>query len=107
MIFLYLILVNMNFSRAVITGGLGFIGCNSSDYFSKKFDKVTVIDNYSRKGVNENLEWLKKGNSNIDFVKADISKDFEILKKEFIEADLILHLAGQVAVTSSVKDPRS
>ena len=96
-----------DFNKIVITGGCGFIGSNATDYFADKASEIMIVDNYSRKGALENAEWLKSKHTNLKFVKADISKDFDILKNEFRDADAIIHLAGQVAVTFLVQDPRT
>lgn len=92
----------------IITGGAGFIGTNAVKYFSKRGWDVTVIDNLSRAGANDNLEWLRQ-QLNFSFVKADI-RDAEELSAEIgshSKVDAVIHLAAQVAVTTSVTDPRS
>ncbi|MEK7098902.1 MAG: NAD-dependent epimerase/dehydratase family protein [Patescibacteria group bacterium] len=91
----------------LITGGAGFIGTNSADYFASRGWTVTVLDNFSRKGSQDNLAWLvKKWNKKITSVRADVSQDVSVLAREVRRADAVLHLAGQVAVTTSVADPR-
>lgn len=92
--------------KIFITGGAGFIGANASDYFYKKKWKVYVFDNLSRKGTIYNIKWLNK-NSNIKFIKGDI-RNFSYLSKTLaaINPDVILHCAGQVAVTTSFLYPR-
>lgn len=93
--------------HVLITGGAGFIGSNASNYYLQRNHKVTILDNLSRVGGNSNIEWLINYAKNKPTVlKADIRSDIELLKREVSKADLILHLAGQVAVTSSVADPR-
>ena len=92
--------------RILVIGGAGFIGCNLADHFAKKHEKVIILDNLSRKNVDKNLEWLLKNHKNIEFIKADIRKDNEILAKVMDQVDVVFHFAGQVAVTSSVIDPR-
>ncbi|HIH39502.1 TPA: NAD-dependent epimerase/dehydratase family protein [Candidatus Woesearchaeota archaeon] len=92
--------------KFLITGGCGFIGSNSADYFLKKGHEVTVLDNMSRKGVEKNLDWLRKNHPKIKFVKADIRYDQSILNKEVEGKDVVLHFAGQTAVTTSVINPR-
>lgn len=89
-----------------ITGGTGFIGSNAADYFSKKKWKVFIYDNLSRNGSNYNLSWLLK-KVNIKFIKGDI-RNYELLKKTLkkIKPEVILHCAGQVAVTTSFTNPR-
>ena len=93
--------------QVLITGGAGFIGSNAAMYFLNKGYSVTILDNFSRKGSVDNVEWLKKtAKIKPEIIKADIGKDFGKLKKIVKDKDLILHLAGQVAVTNSVLNPR-
>jgi len=94
--------------RVLITGCVGFIGCHLSEYFLCVGEEVIGLDNLSRKGGKENLEWLQSLQGNFKFCKVDI-RDFkkisEIFKK-YGPFDIILHMAAQVAVTTSVTDPR-
>lgn len=94
-------------SRILITGGAGFIGVHSARYFSELGWQVTVIDNLSRRGAPENLAWLKLTCSP-QFIQADIrDRDaMETIVGE-LHPDVLLHLAAQVAVTTSVDDPRA
>lgn len=93
--------------KILITGGAGFIGINAADYYLKKGFEVIVLDNFSRKGGRENIEWLKKKyNSNIVIIKADVRYGQKKLKNIIKKVNIVLHLAGQVAVTSSVENPR-
>ena len=94
--------------KILITGGAGFIGCNSAKRFIDRDDKVIIIDNLSRKGSDINLKWLKTQGV-FNFYKVDIRNYADILKifKKHNDIDLVLHLAAQVAVTTSVLDPRS
>ena len=91
--------------KILITGGAGFIGVNAAHYFSNNGWEVVVVDNLSRRGTESNLEWLKK-NSNIEFHKVDI-RDYQTLSQVVgeVRPDTLLHLAAQVAVTTSVLDP--
>ncbi len=70
--------------------------------------KVVVIDNLFRKGSSANLNWLRS-QGNIEFLKVDITRFPSLLQamKKHKDVDLVLHLAAQVAVTTSVLDPRS
>jgi len=92
-----------------ITGGAGFIGCNSADHFLQQGQAVTIYDNLSRKGGRANLAWLheRHGGERLRVVEADI-RDYDRLTTAMSAAapDVVLHLAGQVAVTTSVIDPR-
>lgn len=91
----------------LITGGAGFIGINSAKYFADKGWEVTIIDNLSRKGTDKNLEWLKKKYPELKFHHKDIRRfeDFYPIVKD-IKPDMLLHLAAQVAVTTSYTNPR-
>lgn len=95
--------------HVLITGGAGFIGCNSADHFLRRGHQVTVYDNLTRKGGRSNLEWLhaQHGGDRLRVIEADI-RDYDRLAAAMSVAspDVVLHLAGQVAVTSSVVDPR-
>jgi CDP-paratose 2-epimerase len=89
--------------RLLITGGAGFIGCNAAHYFAKKGHEVTVLDDFSRKGAAKNWGWLRS----LHPVRADIVQDQDALDDACANTDAVLHLAAQVAVTTSVDDPRA
>ena len=62
--------------NVLITGGAGFIGINSADYFLTKNYGVIIFDNLSRKGSAENLKWLKKKwGKQFTFVNGDVAQD--------------------------------
>jgi len=92
----------------LITGGAGFIGSNYVSRLLRRNEKVTILDNLSRAGARRNLDWLRStyGDNSFNLVIGDI-RDFSVVQKTTQDADVILHLAGQVAVTSSVVDPRT
>lgn len=92
--------------KIFITGGAGFIGCNSAEYFLKQGHTVVIFDNLSRKGGPANLAWLQKAfGERIEFIHGDI-RDYDRLSGVIGGSDVVLHLASQVAVTTSVQDPR-
>ncbi|PID85164.1 MAG: CDP-paratose 2-epimerase [Chloroflexi bacterium] len=92
--------------KVFITGGAGFIGCNSADHFLKQGHEVVVFDNLSRMGTPTNLAWLQANHGErLHFVEGDI-RSYEQLTQTIGGADVVLHLAGQVAVTTSVVNPR-
>ncbi|OGM57832.1 CDP-paratose 2-epimerase [Candidatus Woesebacteria bacterium RIFCSPLOWO2_01_FULL_38_20] len=91
----------------LITGGTGFIGSNLASYFLKKKYKVVVLDNFSRKGSVANEKWLKGIKGDLRIVKADVTTDRTILQREVNQTDAVIHLAAQVAVTTSVENPRN
>ncbi len=93
--------------KIIITGGAGFIGANAASRCLKRGDQVVVIDNLSRDGVRKNLEWLQPQGA-LEFLKLDIRNADELARafRQHRDADRVLHLAAQVAVTTSVRDPR-
>ncbi|MAG07446.1 CDP-paratose 2-epimerase [Candidatus Pacearchaeota archaeon] len=95
--------------RTLITGGAGFIGTNAAEYFISQGDEVIVYDNLSRKGSDLNLNYLqKKYPDQITFEEGDISKEKDFSEKllpSIKKSDRVLHLAGQVAVTTSIDNP--
>jgi CDP-paratose 2-epimerase len=93
--------------RILITGGAGFIGCNAARYFGERNWNVTVLDNLSRAGTDQNLTWLRDGMT-FDFEQVDV-RDGAAVDRVVSEGryDAVIHLAAQVAVTTSVTDPRT
>ena len=90
----------------LITGGAGFIGSNYAARVIQSGNHLVIYDNLSRKGAAENLAWLKAEYGDaFEFVHGDI-RNYEQLASTTKTADIIVHLAAQVAVTSSVIDPR-
>lgn len=92
----------------IITGGAGFIGCHAAAHFHAKGDRVVVVDNLSRRGADLNLAWLRERGVD-DFHRLDVrdARALDDLLARHTDADAVLHLAGQVAVTTSVADPRA
>ena len=91
--------------KIFITGGAGFIGANIARHYLKQGIETVVYDNLSRPGVEKNLAWLKKNYPKVIFLKADI-RNFPMLVRSMRGSDIVFHMASQVAVTQSVKDPR-
>jgi CDP-paratose 2-epimerase len=91
----------------LVTGGAGFIGVNASAYFAERGWDVIIFDNLSRKGADKNLDWLRS-NRQIRFIQGDI-RDAERVNRAVAdhEPKAIIHLAAQVAVNSSVSNPRT
>jgi CDP-paratose 2-epimerase len=91
----------------LVTGGAGFIGSNYVDRLLGRNMQVTIYDDLSRTGAEMNIQWLKEKYSPDAFqlVVADI-RDQEKLQVSVNNADVIIHLASQVAVTTSVQSPR-
>jgi CDP-paratose 2-epimerase len=94
--------------KVMITGGAGFIGSNAAGRYLARGDSVVIIDDLSRPGVVRNLEWLKRQGP-LTLLKIDVRSERRVAEafKSHADAGLILHLAGQTAVTTSVTDPRA
>jgi CDP-paratose 2-epimerase len=91
--------------KILITGGCGFIGCNAAFRFHESGHKVALLDNLSRPCTDLNLEWLRE-QGRIEFIRADV-RDPRRISDALRNGgfDVVIHLAAQVAVTTSVKDP--
>jgi CDP-paratose 2-epimerase len=90
----------------LITGGAGFIGVNAARHLQSRGWSVTLLDNLSRRGALENLDWIRR-KAQVSFEQADIrdSERIDSIISE-LKPDMVLHLAAQVAVTTSVENPR-
>lgn len=93
--------------RIIITGGAGFIGCNAASYYLSQKADVIVFDNFSRFGAIDNMSWLEDIGGNLTVIRGDVrnTNDIEKLVGFLKTADAVLHLAGQVAVTTSIIRP--
>jgi CDP-paratose 2-epimerase len=91
----------------LITGGAGFIGANYARRLITRGDRVTIYDNLSRRGAEANLAWLQGGECQeaLQFVNGDV-RNASQLSGAARDVDAIVHLAAQVAVTTSVEHPR-
>jgi len=91
----------------LVTGGAGFIGSNYVHRLIQRGEKVTIYDNLSRAGAPRNVAWLEEtfGKNAFRLIVGDIRSADDITEAAK-EADVIVHLAGQVAVTTSVTNPR-
>jgi CDP-paratose 2-epimerase len=94
--------------RVLVTGGAGFVGSNLVNHLLGEGLDVTIFDAFLRRGAHKNVEWLssKYNGPKLRVVSGDV-RDFQAVQSVIEDADVIYHLAGQVAVTTSVADPRS
>ncbi|MFH0734345.1 MAG: GDP-mannose 4,6-dehydratase [bacterium] len=92
--------------RYLITGGCGFVGSNLAAQVLKNGEELYVFDNLYRNGSEKNLIWLQNIGE-FTFYHRDIRNynDVENVIKT-LKPDVIFHLAGQVAMTTSISDPR-
>ncbi|MYZ49355.1 SDR family NAD(P)-dependent oxidoreductase [Rhizobiales bacterium L72] len=92
-------------SPVLVTGGAGFLGCNLVDRLAAAGESVIVYDNLSRGRVEENLAWLLKRHPRaVSAIRADVL-DRDALSNAVKGAKAVIHLAAQVAVTTSLADP--
>lgn len=92
----------------LITGGAGFIGSNLAQRLLATADtRVRIFDDLSRPGVEHNLTWLQRvpGSERLEFLRGDVQNASHVTAavKGVTE---IYHLAAQVAVTTSIDQPR-
>ncbi|MDZ4851308.1 MAG: GDP-mannose 4,6-dehydratase [Pirellulaceae bacterium] len=97
--------------KILIVGGAGFIGTHVAMFYLRRGEKVHVADNLSRNGSRVNLELLEvfaatsPGKLVFHHLNIRVRHDVETIMAE-LNPDLIVHTAAQVAVTTSVANPR-
>ncbi|MFN2476896.1 MAG: SDR family NAD(P)-dependent oxidoreductase [Chthoniobacterales bacterium] len=93
-------------SRYLVTGGCGFVGSNIAATLLREGGNVVLFDSLSRKGTAENLQWLQTLGQ-AEFVHGDIRNWNDVDRVvQRTRPSVIFHLAGQVAMTTSMNDPR-
>jgi CDP-paratose 2-epimerase len=92
--------------KYLITGGCGFVGSNLAAEVLNQGEELFIFDNLFRHGSSVNLEWLRT-RGQFAFFPYDIRNynDVETVIKD-VKPDYIFHLAGQVAMTTSIQNPR-
>jgi CDP-paratose 2-epimerase len=91
----------------LVTGGAGFVGSNLTAALAADGQRVRVLDNLSRAGVQANAAWLAaRFPDHVEIMRGDV-RDAAAVAVAAAGAAVIYHLAGQVAVTTSVTDPRT
>jgi CDP-paratose 2-epimerase len=92
--------------RTLITGGAGFIGANLARALLADGHAVTLYDNLSRPGSQRNMHWLREQfGGRAELMLGDV-RNTQLLTETMRGAEAVIHLAGQVAVTTSVQNPR-
>src|SRR3954470_20634138 len=92
-------------SRTLVTGGAGFIGTNLADRLLRDGQRVRIVDNLSRPGVEGNLAWLRRRHGDrLEVMIGDLCEP-GVAAAAVQGVDSIFHLAAQVAVTTSLEDP--
>ena len=100
--------------RVMVTGGAGFVGSHVAEYYAKDGNEIEVFDDLSRAKILGsspgdplyNWNYLRSGYGNIRLIKGDV-RSFEEVKAASENVDVIVHTAAQVAVTTSLSDPRT
>ena len=91
----------------LVTGGAGFIGANVAEFYLAQGRPVIIYDNFSRPGSRVNLDWLRgRWGSALEVIEGDVRRVDSALPEAVERVDVVYHLAAQVAVTTSVTDPR-
>jgi CDP-paratose 2-epimerase len=91
----------------LVTGGAGFIGCNFVDRALTRGAAVTILDDLSRPGSSKNLDWLTERHGDaVKLVPGSVT-DAALCELLIAEVEAVAHFAAQVAVTTSVTDPRT
>ncbi len=93
--------------KILINGGCGFLGSNLAEHALKCGNDLFLFDNLSRTGSVKNLAWLgEKGQ--FQFIHGDIRNFNDVIRAvSEIKPDIVFHLAGQVAMTTSIANPRA
>jgi CDP-paratose 2-epimerase len=92
--------------RILVTGGAGFIGSNAVARFKGEGHQVAVLDNLSRAGASVNADWLLREHG-VAVERVNVAEAGAVeAAVARLSPEVVVHCAGQVAVTSSVADPR-
>src|SRR4051812_15928096 len=89
----------------LITGGAGFIGCNIASALATRGDDVLILDSLARPGARENAHWLKSRHGGRVEIQIGDIRDREAINAAVGRASAVIHLAAQVAVTTSLEQP--
>ncbi|MCX7911385.1 MAG: SDR family oxidoreductase [Dehalococcoidales bacterium] len=89
-------------SRAVVTGGAGFIGSHLAGELVERGYRVTIIDDLSTGSLSNISSILDR--SGVEFVRGSISS-LSLLRRVFSGATYVFHQAAVVNAPASVKRP--
>jgi CDP-paratose 2-epimerase len=92
--------------KYLITGGCGFLGTNIASELLRKGEETLIFDNLSRLGSTQNLAWLQSQGA-VTFIHGDIRNTNDVTRTiKANQPEVVFHLAGQVAMITSIADPR-
>lgn len=92
--------------KLLITGGCGFLGSNLAAHAIGQGIDLCVFDNLQRQGSQANLDWLR-GQGKFEFVHGDVRNANDVARViESFKPTVVFHLSGQVAMTTSIANPR-
>lgn len=91
--------------HVLITGGAGFIGSNLAARLLASGRNVTIYDDLSRPGSEQNVAWLRDSFGERLRVEIADVRHRESLRSAVRFAEEVFHFAAQVAVTTSLVDP--
>jgi len=89
-------------TKAVVTGGAGFIGSHLAEELAKRGYHVVILDDLFSGKMDNIAELLKE--SKADFVEGSIT-NIALLEKLFQGVDYVFHQAAIPSVPRSVEDP--
>jgi len=93
--------------KFLITGGCGFLGSNiAAEIIKRGLGDLVLFDNLSRLGSTNNLAWLRTLGT-FTYIHGDIRNQWDIEEAiQLHRPDIVFHLSGQVAMTTSIENPR-
>ena len=92
-------------ATVLVTGGAGFVGANLADHLARAGHRLLVVDDLRRPGSERNASWLAREHGNRLDIEVAALDDQRVLDTALADCDAVIHLAAQVAVTSSLRDP--
>jgi CDP-paratose 2-epimerase len=98
--------VHVGLHPVLVTGGSGFIGCNLADRLAREGRHVIVLDSLKRPGTERNASWLlSRHPERVSMIRGDV-RDEAAVREAVRDASAVFHFAAQVAVTTSLVEPR-
>ncbi|UCE13978.1 MAG: NAD-dependent epimerase/dehydratase family protein [Candidatus Heimdallarchaeota archaeon] len=84
----------------LVTGGAGFVGSHLIEALLSENHSVVCLDDFST-GKKKNLETIR---DKLELVEGDI-RDPTIVREVVMNVDVVFHLAAQISVSRSVREP--